>query len=422
MKRDVTKSKRLQDILSMLHHLIAQNGDTMHIPLIPVEQQDGRTLYTGSLTSDLLQSLICRLPRNLENPEGIQRALISKKVEEIADRLSAGGYGLPGAVVIALKYHDGPYITIAPIEIQEGLSVSVLQVDLAGYQQHLAACETDENGYLAEPEKELLGFMIDGHHRTEGAYAAGMHDYAFPTSIYVDMELQRMAEAFAGINCYQEKPSAIHTNAMRRLSGLMTEQENDAFEIMTQLNDGEGLFHDRIKMFDGVRAKGQPRAFLNASKMQTLLEKWLDANQAEGFHYRGLHEYAEAIEQYFDAWRTCYPSAWDDSHFVLTKTMGIDILFDLYGPLCQFMRIETLPSRTKPKTEDFVQTIHRCFFKLEDDGGRAHYTPKRLLIDELAGDAIPLNWESTAFGALSSGKGISLLKRQLRREIGCSHE
>lgn len=104
----------------------------------------------------------------------------------------------------------------------------------------------------------MLGFMIDGHHRTEGAYEAGCLSFQFPTTIYADLNLKKMAGSFAGINCYQEKPSAIHTNAIRNLSGLMTNTENDAFLLMTTLNDGDTILHERIKMYDGPRIKGFP--------------------------------------------------------------------------------------------------------------------------------------------------------------------
>ncbi|MFQ7453820.1 MAG: hypothetical protein ACLRNQ_23295 [Flavonifractor plautii] len=45
-----------------------------------------------------------------------------------------------------------------------------------------------------------------------------------------------MAASFAEINCNQEKPSAIHTNAIRNLSGLMSDRENTAFDLMDELN------------------------------------------------------------------------------------------------------------------------------------------------------------------------------------------
>ena len=75
MKRMFTKSKTKADILSMLDRMIAQHGDAMSIPMLRVDQSDHLKLYTCALTTGFLQAMICRLPRSLENPEGIQRAV-----------------------------------------------------------------------------------------------------------------------------------------------------------------------------------------------------------------------------------------------------------------------------------------------------------------------------------------------------------
>ena len=420
MKKDLSKSKTLQDILNMLDHLAEQNGDTMSIPMIRVNQNDRRKLYTGSLTTCFLQAVICRLPRNLENPEGIQRALITKKVSEIQDHLSNGNYGFPNAIVITLKCTDNPYLSLSPLEsstIWEGNTV-VLTFYIKKYRDSLATCETDESGYLISPEKVLLGYMIDGHHRTEGAFVANQMDYPFPTSVYLDLDLRKMAEAFSGINCYQEKPSAIHTNAMRNLSGLMTENENTAFNIMNELNSKLGVFYNRIKMFDGTREKTLPRAYVNASKMQMLLEKWLITNINQGFNYRCFSQQIDAIQVYFCAWKTCYSDAWDSSHHVITKAMGIDILFYLYGPLCEFLRSVVLDKTALPNERDFVKAIHMCFFDSVDQDNNTIFQPKRIVIDPLSNESLLLNWESASFGPLSSGKGIGLLKTKLYNQIG----
>ena len=287
MKRMFTKSKTKADILSMLDRMIAQHGDAMSIPMLRVDQSDHLKLYTCALTTGFLQAMICRLPRSLENPEGIQRALVMKKVSEIEERLSSGPYGFPNAIVITLRCQDSPYITVAPLESRtsDSSGIVLLTVALHRYREHIAACAADEAGYLLAPEQELLGYMIDGHHRTEGAYAAGKLDYPFLTGVYLDLDLRKMAASFAEINCNQEKPSAIHTNAIRNLSGLMSDRENTAFDLMDELNGRAGLFHDRIKMFDGPRARSLPRAYVNSSKMQKLLEHWLEINLQNGFNY-----------------------------------------------------------------------------------------------------------------------------------------
>ena len=70
-----------------------------------------------------------------------------------------------------------------------------------------------------------------------------------------------------------------------------------------------------------------------------------------------------------------------------------------------------------PEREDFITAIHRCFFDLQEQDGAAFYLPKRLELDAQSGESIPLTWESSTFGGLSSGKGIHFLKGKLREMI-----
>ena len=153
------------------------------------------------------------------------------------------------------------------------------------------------------------------------------------------------------------------------------------------------------------------------AKMQKLLEHWLEINLQNGFNYTTFSARVEAIETYFSAWKACYPQAWDSSAHVLTKTMGIDILFDLYGLLSEFMRSSILAPGALPEREDFITASHRCFFDLQEQDGAAFYLPKRLELDAQSGESIPLTWESSTFGGLSSGKGIHFLKGKLREMI-----
>ena len=91
----LTKSKTKADILSMLDRISAQHGGAMSIPMLRVDQSDHLKLYTCALTTGFLQAMIYCLPRSLENFEGIQRALVMKKISGIEERLSSGPHGFP---------------------------------------------------------------------------------------------------------------------------------------------------------------------------------------------------------------------------------------------------------------------------------------------------------------------------------------
>lgn len=95
MKRMFTKSKTKADILSMLDRMIAQHGDAMSIPMLRVDQSDHLKLYTCALATGFLQAMICRLPRSLENPEGIQRALVMKRSLKLRSASPAARMAFP---------------------------------------------------------------------------------------------------------------------------------------------------------------------------------------------------------------------------------------------------------------------------------------------------------------------------------------
>ncbi|MFQ7453821.1 MAG: hypothetical protein ACLRNQ_23300 [Flavonifractor plautii] len=178
----------------------------MSIPMLRVDQSDHLKLYTCALTTGFLQAMIYCLPRSLENFEGIQRALVMKKISGIEERLSSGPHGFPNAIVITLRCQDSPYITVAPLESRtsDSSGIVLLTVALHRYREHIAACAADEAGYLLAPEQELLGYMIDGHHRTEGAYAAGKLDSpSSPASTWIWI-------------CARWRPPLLRSTATRR--------------------------------------------------------------------------------------------------------------------------------------------------------------------------------------------------------------
>ena len=147
------------------------------------------------------------------------------------------------------------------------------------------------------------------------------------------------------------------------------------------------------------------------AKMQKLLEHWLEINLQNGFNYTTFSARVEAIETYFSAWKACYPQAWDSSAHVLTKTMGIDILFDLYGLLSEFMRSPFSPpapfrnGRTSlpPFTGAFSTFRSRTARLLSSQAARARCQSRRIYPSDLG--ELHLRWNCPAEGnPLPEGK------------------
>ena len=95
--------------------------------------------------------------------------------------------------------------------------------------------------------------------------------------------------------------------------------------------------------------------------------------------------------------------------------MGIDILFDLYGLLSEFMRSSILAPGALPEREDFITAIHRCFFDLQEQDGAAFYLPKRLELDAQSGESIPSDLGELHLRWTVQRQGIHFLKGSCAR-------
>ena len=98
--------------------------------------------------------------------------------------------------------------------------------------------------------------------------------------------------------------------------------------------------------------------------------------------------------------------------------MGIDILFDLSRTAVGVHAfLHSRPRRPSRNGRTSLPPFTGAFFDLQEQDGTAFYLPKRLELDAQSGESIPLTWESSTFGGLSSGKGIHFLKGKLREMI-----
>lgn len=388
------KAKKKEDILQLLDYQIERyltNTETVDFYAVKVKQNQDANMYTTSLATSFSHSLICRLPRDMQNQAGIQRALNGNKVNGITNKFeNEVGYTSPNSVVINLKNNSRDEVSrflsiVYPVKNSDELIL--IKIDLRGYREFIANSAIDEEGYLLEPEKVMMGILVDGHHRTEGAYNANELDFQFPVSVYIDLPYREMARVFTNINEYQEKPSPTHTLAVKAIAGVLEDIDKKGYEYLTQLNNEENfVLNNRIRMFDGKRPKDLPTVFINGKSMHTLLVKHIIPKLNNYSILTGV----SIVNSYFEAWKDLYPDAWGDKEHVLTKAMGITLVSRIFP---EIFTIASLNERTSRLNKDIFKRYIENIFK-----------DKEII---LAGNNVILDWKSETFGGYSSGKGIN---------------
>ena len=92
--------------------------------------------------------------------------------------------------------------------------------------------------------------------------------------MYIDLPRQAMAKVFADINQYQDKPSAVHTLAMKAIAGTLSSSEEMANNISNLLNTEEwSILYQRIKDIDGKRPKNFPKPYVTNSTFEKLIQQ-----------------------------------------------------------------------------------------------------------------------------------------------------
>lgn len=378
-----TRSK--EDYGELLTATIQRVGPKLVLKGFELDQQlDTERMVNVPMRTDECHLLLQRLPRDYNNPEGIQRAYKLAKIDEIAEESrNKPNYTAPGSIVGALDIDSRPWVKVT---FQHDRSVYI-EVDLQKMQRNFEVAASSTN---FREEDFKIGYMIDAHHRTEGHLQAGRQGLEMASVLYVGLKPKDMARIFTGVNQKQEKPSPVHVLAMREMAGLLEGDEETALEIIKQMeDDASSVLHRRIKVIDGKRPRDYPRTYVNMSAFT----KFLQSDVIPNISSQTLAERTDAIENYFQAWSRVFPDAWqDEKDHVLVKSMGFSIICGLFKSINSMTQV--LANRVLPSSSDYEQTIR-------------YLQEVQIPINSIT---MPLDWTSTKFGGLSSGKGINFLK------------
>lgn len=384
------------ELLVIVDGLVQRVGSELLMKMVKLEQQNSYMMFSSKISIDATYCLLRKIPRDYDNPEGIQRALKESKVNNIIKIAleDPQRYSSPNAVVLAL-FNSCEFVSF---EFNPNDSdIAYYKVDLKTLREKIEESEVDSEGYLKEESDIFPGILIDGHHRTTGLFEAGKLSFECPTTVYIDIPYKDTAKVFSDINVYQEKPSAVHSMAMKAIAGTLSNTEEMAHSIITLLNgENWSILSQRVKDTDGKRPKDLPKPYVTNSTFIKLLESYVLDYLPQAF---SIPQKARILNDYFKAWAEVYPKAWtDEKTHVLVKSMGFQIMLRLFREIFTRTSLSQIPTTHEFK-EFLIQNLN----------------PNQFI--SVHGKDLPLNWNSPDYGGFSSGKGINDITTALTRHI-----
>lgn len=397
-------SKDRDELVAIVDQLIRREGETWKIPLIEINQRQGYKMFTTSIPVDASHLLFRRIPRDYDDPEGIQRALKEKKIKSIEKLMREDNrYTSPNSVVANLIL-DGHEWGFKIEQDHNNSKIYYMNIELVAIKTRLEEAAVDPEGFIIDEDKVMLGFLIDAHHRTEGIYQSNIMAFELTTTLYLELPKVDMSKVFVDINHYQEKPSQIHTLAMRALSGTLTNIEEKAHNILNILNgESWSILNERIKVFDGRRPKYLPKAYVSSSTFHKLLRQQVIKHLKDDLN---IFNQAKLINDYFTAWSYVFPDAWkDEKKHVLVKSMGFQIMMRLFSKIHSNAMVMT--QGNTPNVNIYRTVIEKALGGNQTiEIGDGHDKIK-----------LPINWSSEHYGGFSSGKGIGEVVNVLTQHI-----
>jgi DGQHR domain-containing protein len=320
--------------------------------------QPGATLYTFVLDSKNLQE-ICDVIRRKEKKDGMdesgfQRQLSVKRLEYIG------------------KFIDKPSSMFANnIIINFDKTVKFEEKDSTGM------------GTLTIP-LEKCAWLVDGQHRLFG-FEYATKDFPLIITAMIGMPISKAADIFITINKEQKgvNPSLVYD--ILDISNRGEPAEKLSHEIVRQLNiRDDSPWKSQIKML-GSRTKEEKKELGSGlvSQSQMILKIIPMIDDGSIWSTFDTESKIEVLINYFNAIKNIFPDAWGSKEHVLTKTLGVSALFNI-----------------------FPHVISLCFAK-------GDYNEKNIL-EKLKG-LEGYDWSSAKLGGYSGIKGQLIVTDELKR-------
>lgn len=290
----------------------------IRVPAIEFWQKKVR-LYLFSMEASRLIKLVRTHARRSDDPEGIQRDLDKKRIDDIGIYVSMPTTVLPNNVIIDFTHE----VKFAP--------------------------KVDSLGEIIFPDDEgHFGNILDGQHRLSGIVGSNstQKDLVIPVTGLMLDDANLAARIFADINSNQKPVSKVLLVSIQRQLGALPERSDLAAAILEKLNaEDKSPLKGRVKMYQDEKGK-----YLNNAQMINLLQDMLSPSKT--LYHLGTDSASLMLINYLNAVKSIFPDAWNDpKKFYLTRPAGLDVVLGL------FERARERTGEPMPSQEQFEKAL-----------------------------------------------------------------
>lgn len=308
------------------------NAKTFTYTGIKVQQPLG-AFFIGKIDGRKLSEMSQSEVRDMRNDDinqriGIQRELNSSRVKEITEYVKTTDACFPNSVILSVKEKNIMDIT--------------------------ASSETDGVYKITLIDSEDTFQIIDGQHRIAGLESYQEEEaFEVNVSLFLDMDIEQQAILFATIN---SKQKGVNKSLMMDLHTMQTTRNpiKSAHYISRILNGkDDGALTGRITPFYSSPKQGGYKytqanfiqktiKYISGSDIQLIKDRdalkagepliYANENSRKKLIFRNLFIDAQdeiialIINNYFIAVRNCWPRAWEQTGYVLARSIGFNAL------------------------------------------------------------------------------------------------
>jgi DGQHR domain-containing protein len=331
-----------------------------------VLKQKDYELYLFGMNSKAVRDISYVTPRSKETPEEVQRLLSPKRAKEIGTYIREQTSILPNAIVVSLT---------SDVEIRRTGRSNEVTIEFP----------QDTGKYM---------YILDGQHRVEGFKHSEGIEFDLPIVALYQADEHLRGKVFADINSKQVKVTNEHLLSLYYQIRELPSEEFATMDVVKLLaEDIDSPLRERIKMLDD-----QSGTWVS----NRLVKQCLSPHTESGGVLFGRTTAAQAkiMKEYLKGVSQTWPKAWGNNReFMLTKPMGIEIMFGI-----------------------FANVKHRCDLNEGRQYTADSFTRQLKVLDGFqvilpGGGEIELDWMRGRFGTLSNATGRSLINKQLTNAL-----